>query len=61
MQQERFDLGRAHIARMAPDMDKTSRRTQSTQVSSVRMLKFSRRIRVRISSSSIGLAAAPEM
>jgi len=33
-----LDLGRAHIARVAPDMDKTNRRTQSTQASSVRML-----------------------
>jgi len=37
MRQENFDLGRNHIARVVTDMDKTNRRTQSTQASSVRM------------------------
>jgi hypothetical protein len=37
MRQEHVDLGRAYIARVAPDMDKTNRRAQSTLASSVRM------------------------
>jgi hypothetical protein len=38
MHQEHFDLVRAHIARVAQDIEKTNRRTQSRQAFSMRML-----------------------